>query len=316
LDTAGKAALVVSTLPIGAYSITGVYSGDTHFAYGTSNPVVITVTRPDTTISLTANPNPGNLGQNISLVAAASLPVSATKPSGSVTFEDGSSVLGNAAFSADGSASLNISTLSAGRHTLIAVYAGSTNFSPSTSNTINEVINGPALDFTLAAKNPTSQTINVGQSATYDFTIAPVNGSYPGSVSFSVSGVPSGASYTISPSTLAANAGSQILTLKVDTVSSTNVARNEKDHSRQLSDRMLSLSLGLLVLPFAGLGRRRAGAYFWTLVMVGLVMAIGLAGCGVTLGPGQVKDYTITLLATSGPVQHSVNVSLAIQPTK
>lgn len=316
LDTAGKAILVVSTLPIGTYTITGVYSGDTHFANGTSNPVVVTVTRADTTISLTANPNPGNLGQNISLVATASLQVSATNPSGSVTFKDGSSVLGNVALSADGSAALNVSTLSAGAHTLVAVYGGSTNFSPSTSNTINEVINGPALDFTLAAKNPTSQTISLGQSATYEFTIAPVNGSYPGAVSFSVSGAPSGSSYTISPPTLAANSGAQILTLKIDTASPANVARVEKDHSRQLSGRMLPLSLGLLVLPFAGLVRRRTRAYFWTLAMVGLVMTIGLAGCGVTLGArsgARLYDHTPS---NKRACAAQCERELAIQPTK
>jgi hypothetical protein len=211
---------------------------------------------------------------------------------------------------------LNVSTLSAGTHTLIAVYAGATNFSPSTSNTINEVINGPTLDFTLTAKNPTAQTITLGQSATYEFTIAPMNGSYPGSVAFSASGAPSGASYTISPSTLAADTGSQILTLKINTTSPPNAALVEKNQSPKLAGRMLSLSLGLLVLPFARLVRRRPRAWFWTLVAVSLAMTIGLAGCGVTLGPGQAQNYTLTLVATSGSVQHSVNVSLAIQPTR
>lgn len=316
IDTTGKATLVVSTLPIGTYTITGVYSGDTHFANGTSNPVVVTVTRADTTISLTANPNPGNLGQNISLAATVSLAVSATKPSGSVTFKDANSVLGNVALSVSGSATLNVSTLSAGTHTLTAVYASATNFSPSTSNTINEVINGPALDFTLTAKNPTTQTIALGQSATYEFTIAPVNGSYPGPVAFSVSGVPSGTTYTISPSTLAVNSGTQTLTLKIDTTSSATVARVEKNQSPKLSGKMWPLSMGLLVLPFASLVRRREGARLWTLVIVGFAMAIGFTGCGVTVGPGEAKDYTITLAATSGSVQHSANVSLAIQPTR
>jgi hypothetical protein len=58
-------------------------------------------------------------------------------------------------------------------------------------------IAAPSADFTLSA-SPSSQSILRGQSATYTVTVNPVNG-FTSTVNFSVSGLPSGATFTAVP---------------------------------------------------------------------------------------------------------------------
>lgn len=76
-------------------------------------------------------------------------------------------------------------------------------------------------DFTLSA-SPASQTIETGSSASYTATIAPLNG-YTGTVSFSVSGLPAGASATFTPASVNTSGSS---TLAISTTAGTTPAGN------------------------------------------------------------------------------------------
>jgi hypothetical protein len=55
------------------------------------------------------------------------------EPSGTVTFLDGTTVLGTARINGDGTASLVISTIGAGTHSLVAHYNGDANYVPSST---------------------------------------------------------------------------------------------------------------------------------------------------------------------------------------
>ena len=65
-------------------------------------------------------------------------------------------------------------------------------------------------DFSLSS-SPTSQEILVGQSTSYAVTFSPIN-NYSGTVSFTVSGLPTGATSTFNPSSLS-SAGSTTLSI-------------------------------------------------------------------------------------------------------
>jgi hypothetical protein len=56
--------------------------------------------------------------------------------SGTVSFFDNGVALGSGDLASDGSASLTLSSLSAGQHSLTAQYAGSSNYSTATSQTV------------------------------------------------------------------------------------------------------------------------------------------------------------------------------------
>jgi hypothetical protein len=62
------------------------------------------------------------------------------KPTGSVTFMDGSTVLGTANLN-NGTASISTSGLSVGSHSITAVYNGNPNFTASTSAVLTQVVN-------------------------------------------------------------------------------------------------------------------------------------------------------------------------------
>jgi hypothetical protein len=61
-------------------------------------------------------------------------------PTGSVTFYDGSTILGTATLSS-GTASLSLTTLAVGSHSITAVYGGDPNFKTSTSAALSQKVN-------------------------------------------------------------------------------------------------------------------------------------------------------------------------------
>jgi hypothetical protein len=65
--------------------------------------------------------------------------VSVATPTGTVFFLDGSTILGIASVDTSGHATLDV-TLSAGPHTLVAIYAGDVNYVASVSNFVSQVV--------------------------------------------------------------------------------------------------------------------------------------------------------------------------------
>src|SRR5262249_45306800 len=94
-----------------------------------------------TTTTLAAAPNPSTAGQAVILTATVSpVPPATRLPDGPVTFMDGTASRGVVAMAA-GSASLSVSTLGVGTHSLTAVYSGSADFKPSTSAAVIQTVN-------------------------------------------------------------------------------------------------------------------------------------------------------------------------------
>ncbi len=91
----------------------------------------IVYTNSPSGIAFSASPNPSMAGQSVTLSAAVS-PAGAT---GSVSFLDGASSLGSVNLSA-GVATMTLSTLGAGIHSLAAFYSGDTNYDPNVSAAI------------------------------------------------------------------------------------------------------------------------------------------------------------------------------------
>ena len=106
-------------------------------------------------------------------------------PTGTVTFDDGSSVLGTATLS-NGTASIITSSLSVGGHSLSASFApGSSDpdFLASTSATLNQTVNQDGMVVTLSEPPTVTNPSLFGQPVTIDVSVA---AAYPGS------GTPSG----------------------------------------------------------------------------------------------------------------------------
>ncbi|WP_027346658.1 ExeM/NucH family extracellular endonuclease [Hamadaea tsunoensis] len=153
--------------------------------YGSAElPVTVQIGQGVSATTLTAGPNPVATGATLTLTAHVAAAVAAT---GSVTFSDGSTVLGTAPVAADGSATLTTSALAAGEHAVTAAFGGSADLKPSTSDTVSVAVIDPA---TLGGTLP-GGTVGSAYSAVVAHT---------GSATFSVTGGTLPPGLTLSPS--------------------------------------------------------------------------------------------------------------------
>ena len=133
LNGFGVATFTTSLLAVGSHSISAIYGADTNFTGSTSATVTQVVNKANTTTVVVSSANPASLGQSVTLTAT----VSAVAPgagmrTGTVTFKDGTTVLGSGTLNASGVATYSTSGLAVGLHVISAVYSGDGNFNTST----------------------------------------------------------------------------------------------------------------------------------------------------------------------------------------
>ncbi|MEO5360628.1 MAG: Ig-like domain repeat protein [Nitrospirota bacterium] len=98
-----------------------------------------------TTTALSSDTNPAAAGVNVTFTAT----VTGSSPTGTVTFKDGAVTLGTGNLNGSYQATYSTSSLSAGTHSITAVYGGDSNNAGSTSSALNEVIQSTAGTITL-----------------------------------------------------------------------------------------------------------------------------------------------------------------------
>jgi len=172
LSGSGTATLTTSTLTVGPHSIQASYAGNTNYSGSASTALTETIASTTTTTSLTTSGNT-LAGKTVTLTATVSS--STGTPTGTVTFQDNGASIGQATLNTQAVATLSITTLAAGNHTLIAVYAGDSSYNTSTSAPATEVITLGTSTLTLAG--PTSP-LDAGLPATFTATLA-TNGVAP-----------------------------------------------------------------------------------------------------------------------------------------
>jgi Bacterial Ig-like domain (group 3)/FG-GAP-like repeat len=304
----GVAVLNITSLPVGTDNITAAYAGDTNFNASTSAAAVVTVTATTTPLTPTLSFAPiANVVNGV-----APFTVSATSASsGAVTYAvtSGPATISGATVTVTG----------VGTVVLSASQAAAGNYTAATTTASFNVTAPVVLDFTLSAGQTQSQTIQAGASATYTLQIAPSANAYPASVTFSASGAPSGASVSFSPTTVAANAGAATVTVTVKTAA-TMALGGDLLPRNGMGRGLTSAALGMLLLPFAGVGRirkqSRKAACLLLILLGTLSGATLLTGCGggSSSSPSvQSQTYNIILTATSGTVQHSTTVTLQVE---
>jgi hypothetical protein len=166
--TSGSAKYTTPKLPPGANSITAVYEGDSNNSGSTSAPVSQFVLATTTT-TLTSSPNPSAYGQTVAFTAVLTSSIGAPPDGETVTFKQGTSVLGTGTLSS-GSASFTTSTLKVGTTAVKAVYSGDSNFTSSTSKPISQIIGKATTAMALTSSQNSS---TYGQPVTFTATVAP-----------------------------------------------------------------------------------------------------------------------------------------------
>ena len=132
----GSASLTTSALNTGTKSITATYKATANFAASTSPVYSQVVNRLNTTTALASSQNPSVAGQAVTFTATVT--TSFGTPTGSVTFKDGSTIIGTVALNG-GTASLTTSSLSAGSHTIKATLVQNGNYNGSTGSVVQQV---------------------------------------------------------------------------------------------------------------------------------------------------------------------------------
>jgi hypothetical protein len=139
--TGGSASLSTSTLSVGTHSITAAYNGDSNNSASTSSALAQTVNSLiSTTTSLTSSSNPSGRGQKVTFTATVSPSSGTGTPTGTVNFWDGTAPLGASTLNSSAIATLSISNLSVGSHSITAQYSGDSNYNGSTSAVLTQVV--------------------------------------------------------------------------------------------------------------------------------------------------------------------------------
>jgi Bacterial Ig-like domain (group 3) len=163
-----------------------VTSGATTFrvSYGDEG-AVLTAVQPTSVVTTLENAtSPSVFGQSLTFTATVTGAVGT--PTGTITFDDGSTVLATETVNASGIATFTTANLAIGDHVITSVYSGDSTFAASTSAPLDLTVAQASTTTTLSSSaNPSS----TGQNVTFTALVAPVapgGGTPTGSVTFSI----------------------------------------------------------------------------------------------------------------------------------
>jgi hypothetical protein len=310
--TNGTAVLINSSLAVGTYAVTAVYSGDVNNSVSTSATVNLTIGLIPTTTDLVASVTSGTPPQ-VLLVGVVSGQGGPT-PTGTVTFTTGGTTLGSAPLDSSGVASFT-PNLPNGTFMIVAAYGGDTDHSPSQSAPVS--VNGAPAGFSLTVA-PATLSLASSQNGTVAVNVTSVGG-FTDTVALGCAALPAGVTCTYAtPSVkLAANAtGTSQLTIDTNSPISGGPSAMNSSHGR-------SASLAGVFLPFSlAFGfvfwrmRRRTASLFTMLLVAALSLgALMATGCnsfgGSTVAPG---TYTVVItgIGTQSDTVHYTTLTLTI----
>ncbi|MEG9438125.1 Ig-like domain repeat protein [Edaphobacter sp. HDX4] len=300
----------------GSQTLTATFTPVSPDDYTTaSKTVTLEVTKGSPGVLLVASTNRALVSNAVTFTATVSS--SAATPGGTISFYDGTTLLGTANLSS-GAASYTTSSLAVGVHSITAVYSGDPNFVSQASSAVAVTME----DFTVAPTggSSTSATVSAGGSAVYTLMLAPPDGgALAAPVSFTAAGLPSGWTATFSPTTIPAGSGAANVTITV----TAGAKAAMQPRFAPLNWEASPVVVGLILLPFGGRLRRSRSRVATTAVLIVMVIAsmigmAGLTGCssGKDAGSGgqssgQTYDFTVT--ATSGALSHTTTLHLTVK---
>jgi hypothetical protein len=230
-----------------------------------------------------------------------------------------------------GSASLtnNLATISTaallpGMHRLVASYGGDTSNPAITSSVfVLTVAPPPVTDFTITATGVTTQAVNPGQTAIFNFSVQPQNGVLNVPISLTASGLPPGATAILTPTIIASGSGAASPSLSIQTAP---LKAANTLPSSPMRTPLLPVSAAVFLLPLlrnkhlrARLSRMPRTLFSILFVLIAGAATLGLTGCGSGgFFPQDPKSYTITVTATATgaantTLQHTSTVTLIVQ---
>jgi subtilase family serine protease len=319
---AGSATVTTTALPAGTYTVVANYAGDTTFSASTSNAVSVTVnTRVATTTTVTPTPTSAMVGQPITFNVAVTHSTGAAVPTGTVTLSiDG--VAGTpTALDAAASASIALSTLTVGTHSVAATYSGDATYASSTSSAVSVTVNAAVAGTYTMSTSPSTITLGSAGATTGNtttLTVSPVNG-FTGTVSLTcaISAVTPAAALppTCSvPASVSISGAAATATVSINSIAAT--AKPVVVGRRASPGWLAAGGIAFAGVFFFGFPRRRN----WGL-MLALLLFVAVAG-GIGCGSGNppvmhtpattAGTYTAVVTGTSGTLSVSTNVTVVV----
>lgn len=250
------------------------------------------------------------LGASVTLTATLS-PSATVAPTGSISFLDGTTLLGSAPIGAGNIASLPVTFTTAGDHSITAFYIGDADYTGYTAAA--KIVDVLTAGYSIAA-SPSALTIHAGQSALTTITLSSYGG-YAGTVTLSCVGLPDWASCTFAPTSLTADGSGTAVSSKmtITTLGNSSGVITAMDSAPGSTSVVLAeiwLPVGFMSLLLMGVsGRKRAVARRLTLMLLLAGALMSVTGCGAanccsvpeaTAGSYQV---TVSAVASSGTSQ-------------
>ncbi len=164
--------LVTYTIPhptVGPHTYTVSYAGTTLYAAATATTSVSVTAPIATTLSARPDQNPVALGQAVACIATVTA-AAGPAPTGTVIFTDGATLEGTAHLTSPGEqgiATLALSNLSVGLHTITVTFQPDAGFGPSSGTCTINVGGNATLTSLTSSKNPAATT----DSVTYTITV-------------------------------------------------------------------------------------------------------------------------------------------------
>jgi hypothetical protein len=257
-------------------------------------------------------------GANPQVYLMAAVLNDATGPvaTGTVTFNNGNTQLGSATLDSTGVATLTPNLSSGVNYSIVAVYSGDVDHSPSTSSTLT--VSGIAYGFNLSV-TPSSVTVPTSQNITVTVNLGSITG-FTDSIGLGCASLPAGVNCHFSPISVSLPAnGIASAQLTIDTnnpLGGGASAMNSGTGSRKVSLAGLFLPLSLFFgWIFWRLRRRNASILTMALVLVLLAASLVATGCNSfsqsTAAPGTYV-IQVTGTGTNSDVVHYQNVTLVI----
>ena len=233
--------------------------------------------------------------------------------SGTVSFYNGSTLLGADSVNSSGGATFTSSTLPAGALQLTAVYSGNADFAGSTSSTVTESVN---TNYTVTAP-PAPLVVSQGGLVQVSVTVPPLGGPFNNPVTMSASGLPTGATVSFNPPVVTpGSAGAPTMM----TIQLAPLAAGVLPGSGGSRNKYLPLAWSVAMFALCGVGLRRKKFSASSRRILGFLILAGatfaLLGCGggwmgpATTPPG---SFVVTITGTSGVLEASTTVTVVVR---
>lgn len=213
---------------------------------------------------------------------------------GTVSLKVDGVVKSTAALTVNAIATLSLSGLSAGTHTLSATYSGDANYNVNlNSNTVSISVTKATPAFTLSAS---STTVSMPQTGSGSVGIAlAANNAFSGPVGLTCTGAPIGSTCSFTQSNVTLAPGQTVTSTL--TLSSTTTALNRP------ARHMPGVASGVMLCCLLGitpLFRRRRGIKALFILAVAAIVGTGIVGCSSSGNKLQPGTYALTVTAYPG----------------